>query len=304
MEQLKLALDWTVNTNHTGFFVAQEKGFYREEGIQLEISTPALDNYKKTPAKKVELGEAHMALCPFESVLSYNTKEHPFDAVALATIFREDVSAVVSLGNSGIQSPKDLDNRVYASYQARYEDSMIRQMIMNDGGQGNIDIIHPEKLGIWETLLKGKCDATWIFLNWEGVHASAKGIGLNAFAMADYGVPYGYSPVIMTNRNAVDSQRDTYMRFLKATKKGFLYVQEHPGTGVSCISPHIAKSDSDIDLLQSQIFSNAHYGHKDNWGIMEKGHVEAFLQWLYKIGLEKKRLDYGDLVFEGLWDAI
>jgi len=48
----------------------------------------------------------------------------------------------------------------YASYQARYEDHIVKQMIRNDGGNGDIQITYPDKLGIWNTLLQGKVDAT------------------------------------------------------------------------------------------------------------------------------------------------
>ena len=87
MTTLKLALDWRPNTNHTGFFVAQYFEFYEKEQIRLEIISAEEDNYKLTPAKKVELGEADFALCPTESLVSYRTKQNPFDAIALATIF-------------------------------------------------------------------------------------------------------------------------------------------------------------------------------------------------------------------------
>jgi ABC-type nitrate/sulfonate/bicarbonate transport system substrate-binding protein len=133
MEKFTIALDWTANTNHTGFYVAKTKGFYAELGLEVRIDTPDMDNYSRTPAKKVELGQADMALCPFESVISYRTKTKAFDAVAIATIFQEDLSAIASLASSGIQRPSDLDGKVYASYKARYEDEIVRQMIKNNG---------------------------------------------------------------------------------------------------------------------------------------------------------------------------
>ena len=54
MKKLTLALDWTPNINHIGFVVAKEKGFYKSLGIDLNIVEPSVDNYKITPAKKVE----------------------------------------------------------------------------------------------------------------------------------------------------------------------------------------------------------------------------------------------------------
>ena len=81
MKNFTIALDWTANTNHTGFYVAKGKGFYKEMGLDVTLKTPDKDDYSVTPAKKVELGQADMALCPFESVVSYRTKATPFDAV-------------------------------------------------------------------------------------------------------------------------------------------------------------------------------------------------------------------------------
>ena len=48
-------------------------------------------------------------------------------------------------------------------------------------------------------MLQGQADATWVFMGWEGVEARRRGIQLNAFRLADYGVPYGYSPLLITH---------------------------------------------------------------------------------------------------------
>ena len=134
MRKITITLDWTANTNHTGFYVALKKGFYKDLNLNIVIETPEMDNYTLTPAKKVSLGMADVALCPFESILSYRTKKVPFNAVAIATIFQEDISAIASLESSNLKEPKDLDGRIYASYKARYEDRIIQEMIRNNGG--------------------------------------------------------------------------------------------------------------------------------------------------------------------------
>ena len=43
---------------------------------------------------------------------------------------------------------------------------------------------------------QGEADATWIFRGWEGVDAQLKGVELNTFSLDEYGVPYGYTPVL------------------------------------------------------------------------------------------------------------
>ncbi len=298
MTKLTIALDWTANTNHTGFYVAKEKGFYNDLGLEVTLLTPDSDNYEVTPAKKVELGKADFALCPFESIVSYRTKKKPFDAIAIATIFKEDISAIAVLESSGIRSPKDLDGCTYASYKARYEDEIVSQMIKNDGGHGAFVITYPEKLGIWETILNGTADATWIFANWEGIRAAEENIRLNLFKMSDYGIPYGYSPVIMASETRLQKHQDVYLDFLSATKKGFLFAQEYPEAAAKSIAPFVAPEDKNINLVKSQKFTSPYYGNAKNWGVMQEENVNRFLSWLQDYGLEKKPLSYEDIVFQ------
>lgn len=116
MKKLRIALDWTANNNHTGFYVAQRQGFYKQVGIDLEIVTPDQDNSAVTPAKKVELGTADFALCPLESIISYKTKNTPFDAVALAAIFQEDISAIATFKNAVVESQQFSSQYYRGSY--------------------------------------------------------------------------------------------------------------------------------------------------------------------------------------------
>ena len=296
MEELKIALDWTANTNHTGFFTAQALGLYANLGLDVKIITPDTDDYSTTPAKKVELGEVDFALCPFESVISYRTKKKPFDGVAIAALLREDLSAIACLADSGITSPKDLDGKIYASYEARYEDEIVRQMIKNDGGDGDLNITYPKKLGIWNTIQDRTSDATWIFMNWEGIQARNLNIALNTFQMRDFGIPYGYSPVIFAGAIQIQDRKLAYQNFLKATKKGFLYAKNNPKAVLAHLSPYIAESDKNIDLLESQIYTGQYYGNDKTWGVIELPKVTEYLIWLRDRGLEDYALPDSTLI--------
>ena len=75
MQKITLALDWTPNINHIGFFISLHKKFYNKKGLNVEIINPVFDNYEITPAKKIELNIADFALCPTESLISYNFKK-------------------------------------------------------------------------------------------------------------------------------------------------------------------------------------------------------------------------------------
>ena len=287
MPILRIALDWTPNTNHTGFFVAQELGYYAASGIELHILSPATDDYATTPAKKLELGEVDFAVAPFESVISLNTKPTRVQAVAIAALLQQDISSIATLATSNIARPKDLDGRTYASYRARYEDAIVRQLVINDGGTGDFTVTYPDKLGIWNTLMTGAADATWIFDNWEGVEAETQGVALRTFALADYGIPYGYSPVVMATAAGIAARRAEYTAFMQATKKGFQFAITNQREATDILRQHVPERDARlIDLEKSQAAAAAFYGNADGWGTMEESRVVAFLDWLIAHGLE------------------
>lgn len=296
MTTLTLALDWTPNINHIGFFIAQEKGFYTDLGLDVQIVDPSMDNYGHTPAKKVELGMADFALCPTESIISYQTKSKPFDLVAIAAILQNDLSAIVVQKDQGIQSPKDLDGKRYASYQARYEDQIVKRMIINDGGKGNLHIDYPAKLGIWNTVLQGNFDATWIFMNWEGVEAENLDADLSYFTMKDYGIPYSYSPVIAANGAHIKSKREAYGQFLHATKQGYLYSKDHPQDSIELFRPFVPATDAKIDLHKALEATHAYFGDEADWGRMNTSVISEFINWIYDNGLETQRLEVNDLM--------
>jgi ABC-type nitrate/sulfonate/bicarbonate transport system substrate-binding protein len=296
MNKLKIALDWTPNTNHTGFFVALEKGFYKECYLDVEIISPEPDQYTVTPAKKLELGGVDLALASFESVISYNTKANAVPCKAIAAVLQEDLSAIVTLSSSGIDTPRQLDGKRYASYKARYEDEIVRQLIKNDGGEGTLKLSYPEKLGIWNTLLTGQADATWIFVNWEGVLAETAGVELNTFKMSDFGIPYGYSPVIMATKAGINARLDDFQAFLLASKKGFLHAKKYTAESIEILEKVLPEGDKEaINLHKSQLITAGAYGDSNSWGLMQKSRIQSFVDFLRAHGLEKDIESVDDL---------
>jgi len=297
MKNLRLALDWTPNTNHTGFFVANSRGYYEDAGIDLTIQSPLQDDYSTTPAKKLELGETDLAIAPTESLISYRTKTDPFLMRAIAALLHEDTSAIATLKDSGIERPKQLNGKSYASYGARYEDQIVKQMIVNDGGEGELNLHYPDKLGIWNTLVDGTFDATWIFMAWEGVEADGRGIELTNFKLGDYDIPYGYSPVLCAGEDRIKADSETLTAFLKATEKGFRFAMENPEQAADILFPELTDHDRQhIDLLKSQRLLNQSYTNKGVWGRMDHNVFHTFVDWLKQHNLVPENLG-ADLLY-------
>lgn len=281
--RIRLALDWTPNTNHTGFYVALATGAYQKAGLDVQISLPDADNYATTPAKKVLKGDADLAITPSESVISCQTNGVPL--VAVAAVLARDASAIVTLKQSGIDRPQKLDGKVYASYGARYEDDIVRQMIQNDQGRGHFISHKPARLDIWNALLTNECDATWIFLPWEGVEADIRGIELNCFLLDDYEIPYGYSPVLSAHRTWADQNADALHQFLKATAEGFLFAVKNPDEAARLLTKtakHPTLKDRNFVEQSQQLVSGYYLDGDGQWGLMHSNVWSSFVNWLIR----------------------
>lgn len=283
MADLEVALDWTPNTNHTGLFIAQAEGYYAEQDLEVEFRSPAADDYKQTPAKRVATGQSDIAIAPSESAISYHTHPEYPSLTAIAAVCQRDTSAIVTLTESGIDRPQKLDGKTYASYDARFEDYIIEQMIKNDGGNGDIAIETPPKLGIWNTLIDGEADATWVFMPWEGVLARHDDIKLNAFYLDEYDVPYGYTPVMLAHPDAIDTEASTFRRFLEATARGYEYAAEHSTDaaailGETATGPNL--DDQDFLVESQREIAPAYLTDDGRWGTMEHHRWERFVDWL------------------------
>lgn len=296
MKKIKLALDWTPNINHIGFFVAKEKGFYKENDLKVEFLTPDLDDYLITPAKKVEMNISDFGLCPTESLISFRTKKNPFILKGLMTIFQEDVSAIATVESNNILRPKHLDGRSYASYKARYEDKIVKKMIINDGGIGNLKIFYPKRLGIWNTLIENKYDSTWIFINWEGVEASKKNIDLELYKMSDFGIPYSYSPILFSSSDYINNNSNTVKKFIESSRKGYTYCYENMDEAVSILNKFVPITDKGIDLIECLKISIDHFGSRENFGKIDLKKIDIFLKWLKDNNIENNSFIANDII--------
>ncbi len=284
--KLILALDWSPNTLHAGYFIAEAKGYFNDNRLDVTFVTPEEDNYATTPAKKLANRQAHIAVAPSESVISFNTLPSAVPLVAIAAPLQEDVSAIVTRSDSSITRPAQLDGKTFASYQARFEDDIVRRLVQADGGQGDLIITNPDKLEMWRTVAEGTADATWIFLPWEGPKARHEAnVTFNTFHLSDYHIPYGYSPLLVTHEELIEQEPERLRAFVRSVEKGWRFVNDHPGRAAEILCDHINHPDfknrkmikESLDLLQPAILDDG-----DRWGFMNGTRWLAWVDWLIK----------------------
>ena len=243
-------------------------------------------------------GSADLCITPSESVLSHYTWPDASKPKlkAVAAVLQDSTSAVVTLASSGIDRPSKLHGKVYASYGARYEGRIVQQMIINDGGSGKYIESVPPMLGIWSTLLEGKAEATWVFMGWEGVEAELKGVKLNAFTLEAFGIPYGYSPLVVAKADALDGPKSELIKaFLAATAKGYLFAAEEPEAAAHVFLAGVQEEYAGAPLPQpldekivvaSHIYTAKHFlDAGKSWGKMATSKWNEYVDWLSEKGL-------------------
>ncbi|MCQ4404289.1 ABC transporter substrate-binding protein, partial [Clostridioides difficile] len=85
-KKVTMVLDWTPNTNHTGLFVALDKGYYKEEGLDVEIVQPPESGAETL----VATGKADFGISYQEQVTYAKTSEDPLPIKAVATVIQHN----------------------------------------------------------------------------------------------------------------------------------------------------------------------------------------------------------------------
>ena len=209
------------------------------------------------------------------------------ELTAIYAILQRNASAIVSTTMSKISQLGD--GMVYGSYNARYEDEIVKAMVKKDGGnpQGVKVEQQQGKLSLFEATKQGKVDATWVFMPWEGVEAELEGVKLNAFRPEEYDIPYGYSPVIARDARSTKLSKDDLWNFVAATMEGYRYAMNDPDFAVECAGKYCHPPRSREFLQKSQLAINEYYSDGSTLGRMSSQRWRSWVEWLEKAGLLK-----------------
>lgn len=242
-------------------------------------------------------GEVDLCICPSESLISCWTSDSvTARPKAVAAVLADDTSAIVCLASSNITSLNQLDKQRYASYEGRFEMAIIKQMIINAGGKGDVIEINPPKLDCFDSVLRHEADSTWIFTGWEGLMAEQKNISLTSFPVSASGVPYGYSPLLLAS-NTLLQNPDVLKSFIEVTSRGFEHAVSNPGDATACLL--LASKDESlttlgVEFLTKSVTYLAAGGHyidttSNKWGMMTSSRWEEYVSWLLSNGLVTHR---------------
>ncbi|MGX7023478.1 ABC transporter substrate-binding protein [Vagococcus hydrophili] len=292
LKKVTLILDYLPNTNHTGIYVAKEKGYFKEKGIDLEIIEPGENN---TSLALLGAGKADFALSYQEDLTYAQTSDAPIPVTAIATVLEHNTSGFVSLKKDNIQSPKDFEGKVYAGWQSPSEEAMLKAVMTN----ANADF---SKLSIVGNSANGASDLgknvnlKWFFEGWDLTKAKMDGFDLNYLPLKDLDKRLDYyTPIIVTRDETIEKDSQLVKDFLSASKKGYQDAIKEPKESAKIL--HEATPEQDLEFLEkSQEFLSKNYtSDPNNWGVMKEEVWTNYTDFMFENKLINQKIDSNKL---------
>ncbi|MFF2083791.1 ABC transporter substrate-binding protein [Nocardia sp. NPDC058176] len=221
-ETIRFALDWTPNTNHVGLYVALQRGYFSDAGLDVQVLP-----YNNTSVDTVvDAGNAEFGISTHNSSTFARASGARVKSV-LAPLQHWATGIGVRADRADLASPKDLDGKTYAGFGDPGEREALQQVIRNDGGTGDFTSV---VLGssAYEAVYGGKADFTVSYLAWEGIEAEHHGTPMRYFRYTDFGFPDAYAIVIDANEGWLAENPDRAAKFVQALQRGYQFAADDP----------------------------------------------------------------------------
>jgi len=224
-DEVTVQLSWFHTVEFAGFYAAEKQGFYEDENIAVTLEPGGFD---VQPWEVVAEGEADFGVTGGGAAMIARSEGLPIKAVG--AIFRQSPVALMTLADSGIQTPEDMIGKRVGTISPNLDDpndiqflAMLQELGID---RSEMELIPIEDYSVG-SLTSGAMDVSSVFSTNEPIDARQKGIDVNLIFPHEYGVLM-YANVIFTTDQMIKENPDLVERFMRATLKGYQYAIENP----------------------------------------------------------------------------
>lgn len=224
LDKVTLQLKWLPQSQFMGYYVAKAKGYYKEEGIDLEILPGGSDII---PEQQVSNGVANIGVTWVSSLMKYQSKG--WDLVQVGQIFQKSAMLLVSKASSGINSPADLKGKKVGSWFGGNEYEIYALLEANKLNK-DTDLKMVQQDYTMNQLLKNEIDAaSAMTYNEYGLllESGLKESDLRVIDMNNAGVAM-LEDTLFVKSEWIAKNEDLYVRFLRASIKGWAEASANP----------------------------------------------------------------------------
>lgn len=221
-EKLTVLLDWFINPDHAPLYVALEKGFFKNHGLDVEIIAPSNPN---DPPKLVAAGKADIAVSYQHQHQMQVAEGLPL--VRIATLVATPLNSLVVLEDGPIKSIADLKGKTIGYSVGGFETVLLKVMLEKEGlTLDDVKLVNVN-FSLSPSLFTGQTDAViGAFRNFELNQMDIEGRPGRAFFVEEYGVPaYDELILVAAGKNVADPK---LRAFVDALEEGVQYLVNHP----------------------------------------------------------------------------
>jgi NitT/TauT family transport system substrate-binding protein len=228
-DKVTLQLKWVTQAQFAGYYVAKDKGFYEEEGLDVEIKPGGPDI---APAQVIAGGGADVIVDWMPSALA--TREKGVPLVNIAQPFKKSGMMLTCLKESGVKTPEDFKGKTLGVWFFGNEYPFLSWMshlkIPTDGGPNGVTVLK-QGFNVDPLLQKqAACISTMTYNEyWQVIDAGIKPEDLITFKYEDQGVATLEDGLYVLQDKLTDSAfKDKMVKFVRASMKGWKYAEENP----------------------------------------------------------------------------
>lgn len=286
--KITVVLDWTPNTNHTGLYVALAKGYFKEVGLEVEIVQPPEDGAEVLVAS----GRAQFGISFQDSMAPALGRKNPLPITAVAAIVQHNTSGIISLKGQGMDTPKGLEGKKYATWNGPIELATLKQVVEANGGDFNKVNLIPSTVTDEVSALRTKtADAIWVFYGWAGVKTELEQMETDYFAFADIDPVFDYyTPVLISGNKFLKEKPEKAKAFLGALTKGYQFAMENPDEAAEILCKAAPELDKELVKASQKYLADKYQADAKQWGYIDAERWNRFYQWLGDKGLVEKHI--------------
>lgn len=286
--QIKVSLDWTPNTNHTGLYVAKELGYFADEDLKVRIVQPAKAT---TSIQLTASGKTEFGINTQEYVTMARSRGVP--VVSIAAIIQGNTSGFAAPEGEGIDSVEDLEGKRYGGWGTELENQLIKSVMNN--AEADFSSVEFVNLGMTEFVTAAReemADFFWIFRGWEGIHADIEGLDYNYIPLTKISETFDYyTPLFIASESIIADNPALVKDFLNAVSRGYRYAEKNPEKAGKILLDSASELDRELVMKSQEYLSEEYSRGVDRWGVQEEDIWEDFMIWMHDHGLLEKKID-------------
>ncbi len=285
-EKLSLMLDWFPNVDHLPIYVAQEKGYFREAGIEVEILSPSdtSDALKLAVAGQVDLAVSYQP----QTIIA---AAEGLDVRVVGRLVEHPLTTLLFLKEKGFKAPSELSGRTIG-YTVPGLMDVLMQAFARINGIANVRLVNVG-FTIVPALTSGQVDAVMgPFKTYETVTMAAKGIEAGYFELENWGIPDYDELIFICGPQTLANKPAAVRAFAEAVARGIAFQQEDAETALGLYFQALPDADREIETAAYKLTRPYFAGNQT----LEAARWEAFAAFALEHGLIPRAVDVKPLL--------